>query len=88
MIVDKKVKSFGALVFAIIMSIRILVSTVVSCAVYSHPITEMGWLGIIIVSCAVTYRIKRKMEGQPLLRWKDTGNSGIVLKEWHEHLDI
>ena len=39
------VKHFGAVVFSIIMSMRILMSTVLSCLVYSHPITELGFLG-------------------------------------------
>ena len=49
------VKNFGAVVFSIIMSIRILFSTLLSCFVYSHPITEMGVLGILIVFGAIAY---------------------------------
>jgi solute carrier family 35 (adenosine 3'-phospho 5'-phosphosulfate transporter), member B2 len=83
------VKNFGAVVFAIIMSVRILFSTILSCVVYDHPITEMGLLGIIIVFAANAYRIKMNMKGQPLIRWKEeSDHSGIILKEWHEHLDI
>ena len=40
------VKHFGAVVFSIIMSFRVLFSTLLSCFVYSHPITEMGFLGL------------------------------------------
>jgi adenosine 3'-phospho 5'-phosphosulfate transporter B2 len=43
------VKHFGAVVFSIIMSLRILLSIVLSCVVYSHPVTEMGGLSIVIV---------------------------------------
>jgi adenosine 3'-phospho 5'-phosphosulfate transporter B2 len=39
------VKHFGAVVFSIIMSMRILVSTILSCFFYSHEITELGFLG-------------------------------------------
>jgi len=39
------VKHFGAVVFSIIMSMRILASTVLSCLVYNHPITELGIVG-------------------------------------------
>lgn len=82
------VKNFGAVVFAIIMSVRILFSTVLSCVVYSHPINELGFLGILIVFGAIAYRIRRKTEGQPLIRWKESEHSGQIFKEWHEHLDI
>ena len=83
------VKSFGAVVFAIIMSLRILFSTILSCVVYSHPIQELGLIGLLIVFGANAYRIKMKMKGQPLIRWKeDSEQSGQIFKEWHEHLDI
>jgi len=84
------VKSFGAVVFAIIMSVRILFSTILSCVVYSHPINELGFIGILIVFGANGYRIHKKTQGKPLIRWKESGGdkSGIVFKEWHEHLDI
>lgn len=83
------VKSFGAVVFAVIMSLRILFSTILSCIVYSHPISELGLIGIIIVFGANAYRIHQKMRGQPLIRWKEESEqSGQIFKEWHEHLDI
>jgi adenosine 3'-phospho 5'-phosphosulfate transporter B2 len=83
------VKSFGAVVFAIIMSLRILFSTLLSCVVYAHPVQELGLLGIIVVFGANAYRIKMKLKGQPLIRWKEESeHSGQIFKEWHEHLDI
>lgn len=84
------VKHFGPVVFSIIMSIRILGSTILSCMVYSHPITEMGILGIVIVFGATVYRLSKKAEGKALLRWKEQGNetSALIFKEWHEHVDI
>jgi adenosine 3'-phospho 5'-phosphosulfate transporter B2 len=84
------VKQFGAVVFSIIMSLRILFSTLLSCFVYNHPITEMGFLGIIVVCLATGYRLMKKTEGKPLIRWKDSTveQSGNIFKEWHEHLDI
>lgn len=82
------VKSFGAVVFSIIMSIRILFSILLSCLVYSHPITELGVLGMIIVFGAMGYRIKRKTEGGTLLRWKESEQAKVIFHEWHEHLDI
>lgn len=82
------VKNFGAVVFSIIMSIRILFSTVLSCLVYSHPITELGFLGMVIVFGAIGYRIRRKTEGKSLIRWRETEEAKVVFNEWHEHLDI
>lgn len=87
------VKSFGAVVFAVIMSLRILFSTILSCLVYSHPISELGLIGILLVFGANAYRIKLKMKGQPLIRWREqqppkSEQSGQIFKEWHEHLDI
>ena len=84
------VKNFGAVVFSIIMSMRILLSVLLSCLVYSHPVTELGVVGIVVVFGAITYRIMRKTEGKALLRWKNEEKESArnVLKEWHEHLDI
>lgn len=82
------VKNFGAVVFAIIMSVRILFSTILSCVVYSHPINELGFVGILIVFAAIAYRIRMKTAGRTLIRWKENEQSGVIFKEWHEHLDI
>ena len=85
------VKHFGAVVFSIIMSTRILFSIVLSCIVYSHPVKELGVVGIITVFSAIVYRTRRKMEGQSLLRWKGQRNleeNKNIVQEWHEHLDI
>ena len=81
------VKNFGAVVFSIIMSMRILFSTLLSCFVYAHPITELGFLGMAIVFGAITYRIRRKTDGKPLIRWRETEEAKGIFHEWHEHLD-
>lgn len=81
------VKNFGAVVFSIIMSIRILFSTLLSCFVYSHPIKELGIIGIAIVFAAVFYRIQRKADGHSLIRWRESEEAKIIFQEWHEHLD-
>lgn len=85
------VKNFGAVVFSIIMSLRILTSILLSCLVYSHPVTELGFIGIVIVFGSITYRIMRKTKGKSLLRWKQDENmeeAKNTVHEWHEHLDI
>lgn len=56
-------KNFGAVVFAIIMTIRILLSIVFSCLIYDHPIAELDYVGMFVVFLAVGYRIQRKTEG-------------------------
>jgi adenosine 3'-phospho 5'-phosphosulfate transporter B2 len=86
------VKNFGAVVFSIIMSIRILLSTVVSCFVYDHPITELGFVGMLLVFGSIVYRIRRKTEGKPIIRWKESiktpsVEASEVFSHWHEHLD-
>jgi adenosine 3'-phospho 5'-phosphosulfate transporter B2 len=82
------VKSFGAVVFSVIMSVRILVSTLLSCMVYSHPVTELGFVGMAIVFGGIAYRTKRKTGDTPLIRWKEQEQAKVVFQEWHEHLDI
>lgn len=85
------VKNFGAVVFSIIMSLRILTSILLSCLVYSHPVTELGFIGMAIVFGSITYRIMRKTKGKSLLRWKQDENmeeAKNTVHEWHEHLDI
>lgn len=83
------VKNFGAVVLSIIMSVRILFSTLLSCFVYTHPITELGFVGILIVFGAIAYRIRRKTYGKPLIRWRETRHlqAKLVFGALHEHLD-
>lgn len=84
------IKNFGAVVFALIMTTRILLSITLSCILYGHQVTAPGYLGLALVVGAVLYRIKRKAEGQQLIRWRgmedDKGKE--LVQEWHEHLDM
>ena len=84
-------RTLGAVVFSIIMVVRILLSTLISCFVYSHPVTELGFVGIFMVFGSIAYRIRRKTEGRALIRWKKdpikTVEARKVFSEWHEHLD-
>mmetsp|Transcript_6774 Transcript_6774/g.10212 ORF Transcript_6774/g.10212 Transcript_6774/m.10212 type:complete len:501 (-) Transcript_6774:350-1852(-) len=84
------IKKFGAVVFAIIMSTRILLSIGMSCYIYNHNITEMGYVGMIIVFGAIAYRIKRKTEDKRLISWEgiDDSEGPAMFNEWHEHLDL
>jgi adenosine 3'-phospho 5'-phosphosulfate transporter B2 len=84
------IKNFGAVVFTLIMTTRILLSIALSCVLYGHPITGVGFLGLMLVMGAVLYRIKKKAEGQQLIKWQgmedDKGKE--LVQEWHEHLDM
>jgi len=83
------IRNFGAVVFAIIMNVRIILSIVFSCIIYSHPISSQGSFGLFIVFASIAYRIKRKTQGQVLIRWRTHVSHG---SEWfhevHEHLDM
>ena len=84
------VKQFGAVVFSIFMSIRILFSILLSCLFFSHPITELSIFSILIVFSAITYRIKRKNDDRPLFNWRGESQemNKIIFNEWHEHVDM
>jgi solute carrier family 35 (adenosine 3'-phospho 5'-phosphosulfate transporter), member B2 len=85
------IKNFGAVIFTLIMTTRILLSIAFSCILYGHQVTGLGFLGIMMVLGAVLYRIKRKSQGQKLLKWQgmdDDGKAQELVQEWHEHVDM
>ena len=83
------IRQFGAVVFAIIMTFRVLFSIIASCVLYNHPITFTGATGMIIVVGAVGYRTARKAGEGGLVRFKDRGELGReVMGSWHENLDM
>ena len=85
------IKTFGAVVFTLIMTTRILLSITMSCILFGHQVTGIGLLGLMMVLGAVLYRIKRKAEGQKLLKWQgmdDDGKAQELVQEWHEHVDM
>mmetsp|Transcript_96543 Transcript_96543/g.144469 ORF Transcript_96543/g.144469 Transcript_96543/m.144469 type:complete len:532 (+) Transcript_96543:99-1694(+) len=84
------IKNFGAVVFTLIMTTRILLSIALSCVLYGHHVSALGVLGLMTVVGAVLYRIKRKAEGAQLIKWQgmedDKGRE--LVQEWHEHVDM
>lgn len=84
------IKNFGAVVFTLIMTTRILLSIILSCVLYDHQVTGVGFVGLMVVLGAVLYRIKRKAEGQQLLKWQgmDDDKAQELVQEWHEHVDM
>jgi len=83
------IKNFGAVVFALIMTTRILLSIALSCIIYGHKVTPIGFAGLSLVIGAVLYRIKRKAEGTQLIKWEGMADDKAqeLVQEWHEHLD-
>jgi adenosine 3'-phospho 5'-phosphosulfate transporter B2 len=85
------IKNFGAVVFTLIMTTRILLSIALSCILYGHKVSATGFFGLCLVMAAVLYRIKRKAEGQQLLKWQgmeDNAKDHELVQEWHEHVDM
>lgn len=84
------IKNFGAVVFTLIMTTRILLSIALSIFLYGHQVTGFGFLGLMAVLGAVLYRIKRKSEGTQLIKWQgmEDDKGPELVQEWHEHLDM
>ena len=83
------IKNFGAVVFAITMNTRIILSILLSCFIYNHDVGASGYLGLFIVFSSIAYRIKRKMQGTRLVTWRvDSEKEMEVFHEWHEHCDM
>lgn len=86
------IKNFGAVVFTLIMTLRILLSIALSCVMYGHKVTSTGFFGLLLVMAAVLYRIKRKAQGTQLLKWQgmddESGKTHELVQEWHEHVDM
>jgi len=84
------IKNFGAVVFTIIMTLRVLASIALSCILYGHEVSSTSFLGLCLVMGAVFYRIKRQAEDKQLIKWQGMGDEKAVelVQEWHEHLDM
>jgi adenosine 3'-phospho 5'-phosphosulfate transporter B2 len=84
------IKNFGAVVFTLIMTTRILLSIALSCFLYGHQISSVGFMGVMIVMGAVLYRIRRQAQGKQLLKWRgmEDDKAEDLVQEWHEQLDM
>lgn len=51
------IAQFGAVVFVIIMTVRQGLAILLSCFIYSHPVTVLGVLGILVVFASIFVRI-------------------------------
>ena len=73
------------------MTTRILLSIGLSCVLYGHKVSATGFFGLMLVMAAVLYRIRKKAQGQQLLKWQgmeDGNKSYELVQEWHEHVDM
>jgi adenosine 3'-phospho 5'-phosphosulfate transporter B2 len=84
------IKNFGAVVFSLIMTFRVLLSISLSCFLYGHKVTAIGFFGLVLVTGAIIYRVKRKAEGTQLIKWKGVSHERAfeLVREWHEHVDM
>lgn len=51
------IQSFGPVVFTIIMTVRMMLSIMLSCLIYSHPLSAQAMIGVIIVFVALFLRV-------------------------------
>ncbi len=84
---------FGAVVFTIIMNVRIALSILASCIIYHHPLTELGVLGLLVVFGAIAYHVKTRLHGKRILPFalSKMGRHSprqLVFHGWHQHLDF
>lgn len=85
------IRNFGAVVFTLIMTCRILLSIALSCILYGHEVSATGFFGLMLVMAAVIYRIRRKAQGSKLIKWQgmeDDDKAFELVQEWHEHVDM
>jgi len=87
------IKNFGAVVFTLIMTTRILLSIAISCVLYGHEVTATGFFGLMLVMAGVLYRIRRKAENSQIIKWQgmekeDDEKAQELVNEWHEHVDM
>lgn len=84
------IKNFGAVVFTLIMTTRILLSIGLSVLMYDHKVSSTGFFGLVVVMGAVLYRIKRKAQGKQLVKWQgmEDDKAMELVQEWHEHVDM
>lgn len=54
------IETFGPVVFTIIMACRQVLSIIVSCLMFGHPLTAQSFIGALIVFCAIFLRIYAK----------------------------
>ena len=54
------IQNFGAVIFATVMTTRMVISVLISIWYYEHPMTVQGIVGMIITFCALFYQVYDK----------------------------
>lgn len=54
------IKEFGPVIFTIMMTMRQILSLILSCIVFNHPLNIASWCAATLVFAVVINRIKRK----------------------------
>ena len=54
------IKEFGPVIFTIMMTMRQILSLILSCILFNHPLNTASWGAAILVFGVVINRIKRK----------------------------
>ena len=64
------IQSFGPVVFTIIMTIRMMLSIMLSCIINNHPLSAQAVLGVIVVFIALFLRVYAKYRAKPSSVWR------------------
>ena len=59
------IQSFGPVVFTIIMTIRMMLSIMLSCIIYNHPLSAQAVFGVIVVFVALFLRVYARYRVKP-----------------------
>lgn len=59
------IQSFGPVIFTIIMTIRMMLSIMLSCFLYNHPLSAQAVFGIIVVFVALFLRVYARYRSKP-----------------------
>ena len=59
------IQSFGPVVFTIIMTIRMMLSIMLSCILYNHPLSAQAVFGVIVVFVALFLRVYARYRSKP-----------------------
>jgi adenosine 3'-phospho 5'-phosphosulfate transporter B2 len=73
--ISHTIKTYGALLFATVMTTRQFISILLSCVLFAHPLTGGQWLGTATVFGALYYKTLSKKEGG-----HGTGDKAAVAK--------
>jgi len=74
------ISRFGAVAFTIIMTLRQAFAILLSCIIYSHPVTSTGMVGILVVFLALVIRIYAKSRISKMKQAKSADREKLLQK--------